>query len=140
MSNEATSRIHWSFWVIAVVALIWNLMGAMNFFMQVFSGDVSNMPEWWQLVVANRPIWATGAMAIAVFVAVLGCVLLLLRKAVATYLFIASLVGVVLTMGHALSVGFPELPEFILVVVMSIGLSIFMVWYAKLAENKGWIS
>lgn len=140
MSLEATSRVHWSFWVIAVVALIWNLMGAMNFFMQMFSSDVSNMPDWWQAVVASRPGWVTGAMAIAVFVAVLGCVALLLRKAGAYHLFIVSLVGVIITMGHALSVGLPGPLYFILGVVMPIGLSVFMIWYVKLAEGKGWIS
>ena len=35
MTEKTTGGVHWSFWVIAAVALIWNLMGSANFFMQM---------------------------------------------------------------------------------------------------------
>ena len=49
-------------------------------------------------IIEVRPAWATGAFAIAVFGGALGCLLLLLRKSTAYYLFIASLLGVIVAM------------------------------------------
>jgi hypothetical protein len=46
-------------------------------------------------IIEARPAWATGAFAIAVFGGALGCLLLLLKKSAAYYLFIASLLGVI---------------------------------------------
>lgn len=140
MSNGDTKPIHWSFWVIGVVALLWNATGAINFFMQFSGGNTDAMPQWWRDVVENRPIWATLAMAVAVFAAILASVLLLLRKAIAYPLFIAALLGVIVTMSHALSVGMPGPAHFILAVIMPIALSGVMIWYAKLAIGKGWIT
>ena len=56
-------------------------------------------------IIEGRPTWATGGFAIAVFGGALGCLLLLLRKSAAYYLFIASLLGVVVTMLHTLGIG-----------------------------------
>ena len=35
MKDEPVGGVHWSFWVIGAVALIWNVMGAVNFFVQM---------------------------------------------------------------------------------------------------------
>ena len=58
-----------------------------------------------RVIIAGRPIWATGAFAIAVFGDALGCLLPLLRKSSAYFLFIGSLLGVVVTTIHTLGIG-----------------------------------
>ena len=35
MNDESVGGVHWSFWAIGAVALIWNVMGTINFFMQM---------------------------------------------------------------------------------------------------------
>ena len=35
MNNKTVTSFHWSFWLIGVVALIWNVLGVVNFFMQM---------------------------------------------------------------------------------------------------------
>ncbi len=35
MKDETTDGVHWSFWLIGAVGLIWNVMGVMNFFAQM---------------------------------------------------------------------------------------------------------
>ena len=35
MSTKTVSAVHWSFWAISAVALIWNVMGSINFLMQM---------------------------------------------------------------------------------------------------------
>ena len=140
MENKTSGSVHWSFWLIGAVALIWNAMGVMNFMAQMFAGDLSFMPEWWRAVIESRPLWATVAMAVAVFGGVLGAILLLLRKSAAIYLFILSLNGAVLAIVHAVGVAGAGPRQIFEAVVMPVVVAGFMIWYAKLARRRGWFN
>lgn len=142
--NDETVGVHWSFWVIGAVALIWNVMGAMNFFMQMNADALASLPESHRAIIQGRPAWATGAFAIAVFGGALGCLLLLLRKSAAYYLFIASLLGVIVQLVHTLGItgsttGFSPV-EIVMIILMPLVVAAFLIWYSKQAERKGWIS
>src|SRR5437660_11260791 len=104
MNDETVGGVHWSFWAIGAVALIWNVMGVINFFWQMNADALAAMPESHRAIVEGRPAWATGGFAIAVFGGALGCLLLLLRKSAAYYLFIAWLLGVILVLIHILGI------------------------------------
>jgi len=141
MSDKNVSVVHWSFWVIAVVALIWNAMGVINYFMQMNPDVVASFPETHRTIIEGRPAWATGAFAISVFGGALGCLLLLLRKSVATYLFIASLLGTIVVMTHTLGLTINLSPfEMMMMIVMPLLVAAFLIWYSKRAQSKGWIS
>ncbi len=139
MSDTGAVKVHWSFWVIGVVALIWNLMGSANILLQLTAPDLEAMPEWWRAVVASRPAWATAAMLVAVVGGGIGCVLLLLRKPAALYLFAAALLGTVLTMSHAVGVPGAGPRQIVEAVVMPVAVGLFLIWYARLARRKGWL-
>lgn len=143
MNNVIRSRVHWSFWVIGAMALIWNVLGIINFGMQTNPEALATMAEPERAIVAARPAWATAAFAIAVVSGAAGCLLLLLRKSVATYLFIASLVAMVVQVvaylvmpGSAMNIGPMEIAVFVL---MPLALGAFLIWYAKRAKRKDWI-
>ena len=141
MNDEAVGGVHWSFWVIGAIALIWNVMGVINFFMQMNPDMLAAYRESERAIVEGRPAWATGAFAIAVFGGALGCLLLLLRKSAAYYLFILSLLGVIATMAHTLGVGSGfGLGEILGIILMPLVVAAFLIWYSKQAERKGWIS
>ena len=141
MSDETVSGIHWSFWIIGAVALIWNVMGAMNFIMQMNANSLAAYPEAARAIVEGRPAWATGAFAIAVFGGALGCVLLLLRRSVANYLFGASLLGVIVTMIHTFGLAGSTISASIRMgTLMSLVVAAFLIWYSNHVESKGWIS
>ena len=144
MNDKTVGGVHWSFWVIGTVLLIWNVMGVINFFMQMNAGALAAMSEAQRAIIEGRPAWATGAFAIAVFGGALGCFLLLLRKSAATYLFIASLLGMIVHMipylgmaGSTINFGPVEISMFIL---MPLVVAAFLIWYSKQAESKGWLS
>ena len=138
MSDETVGGVHWSFWAIGAVTLIYNVAGVMNFLVQMNADTVSNMPEQYREIVEGRPAWATGAFAVAVFGGALGCLLLLLRKSAASYLFIASLLGAIVTMIHTLGIADsnigPVIGNLVQLVVMA-----FLIWYSKQSDSKGWI-
>ena len=140
--NDATDRrVHWSFWLIGVIALVWNVGGVINFFAQMNPDMLDVYRESERAIIEGRPVWATAAFAIAVFGGALGCLLLLLRKSVATYAFIASLLGVIVTMVHTLGADIEfGLGEVLGIILMPLVLAAFLIWYSKYAESKDWIS
>jgi hypothetical protein len=144
MNDAAVWRVHWSFWAIGAIALIWNAMGIINFFMQMNPATVAAMPEAQRAIIQDRPVWATTAFALAVFGGVLGCILLLLRKAAATYLFILSLFGMIVQMlpyiGMSGSTGKLGLVEIAMFMVMPTLVAAFLIGYSKWAAHKRWIN
>ena len=143
MNDETIGRVHWSFWAIGAVTLIWNVMGVINFLMQMNADALASFPESHRAIIESRPAWASGAFAIAVFGGALGCLLLLLRKRAAYYLFIASLLGVVVQLIHTLgiassTIGFNPF-EISTIILMPVVVAVFLIWYSKWAGSKGWI-
>lgn len=138
MNGDTRSGVHWSFWLIGVVAMIWNLLGSLNILVQMTTGDLAAMPQWWRDVVASRPAWATAAMMVAVFGGLLGSVALLLRRSVALGLFILSLIGTIVTMSHALGVPGAGARQIAEGVVMPVIVGLFLIWYARMAARRGW--
>jgi len=142
MSNDM-SRVHWSFWLICILALLWNIGGAINYFMQTSPEFVAGLPDTHRAIIEGRPAWATGGFAIGVFGGALGCFLLLFKRSVSFYVFIGSLIGIVVTMIHTVDVASSvinfNLGEMIVMVVLPIIVAAILIWYAKIAINKHWV-
>jgi len=136
--NKTHIKPHWSFWVICVVALIWNIMGSINFVMQMNPEMVANFPEEAQSLITSRPLWATITFAVAVFGGVLAEVLLLLKKATAYYLFIGSFLGVIITSIHTFQVS--SAINIWVGSLMSLVIAAFLIWYSRLVKAKGWVN
>jgi len=140
MNDKTVGGIHWSFWVIGAITLIFNVMGVINYFAQMNADSLASFPESYRPIIEGRPAWATAAFAIAVFGGSLGSLLLLLRKSAAIYVLIASLLGVIVTMMHIFGVAGLRSFEIWIGVLMQLVVTAFLIWYSKLAERKGWIS
>lgn len=94
-----------------------------------------------QAIIAGRPLWATIAFAIAVFGGALGCILLMLKKYAAFYLFVFSLLGVVVTTVHTLGIGVNfGVGEILGIILMPLLVAAFLIWYTKYVANKGWVT
>ena len=135
--DRTTSDIHWSFWAIVVVMLLYNVAGVINFIAQMNADSVATMPEAYRALIESRPAWATGAFAVAVFGGVLGCLLLLVKKSAARNVFIVSLFGAAMTMIHIIGIGSLE---FAIGNAIQVLVTAFLIWYSMRARAKGWIS
>jgi hypothetical protein len=84
------------FKVVAIMALLWNLLGCLAFAsdLSLSPDDVARLSESQQALYAARPAWAVIATGIAVIGGALGCIGLLLRKKWAIVLFALSLIGI----------------------------------------------
>lgn len=143
MSNEASKGVHWSFWLVCILALLWNVGGAINYIMQTNLEIVSKLPESHRAIIEGRPIWATGGFAIGVFGGAIGCLLLLFKKSYALYIFIISLLGIFTTMVHTINVAASKISfsigEILVMIVLPIIVAALLVWYSKLVIRKCWV-
>ena len=132
MIEHVADRVSRSFLAIGVIALLWNLAGVGSFFGEMNSGGLAQMAG-----------WGAGAFGVAVFCGVLGSLLLLLKRALAEPVFIASLTGVLVQMIYNLIIAKSTAvygPFEIAMTVMIPVIAVFLVWYASSAKQNGWIS
>ncbi len=140
MNDKTAIGIHWSFWVIGTVSLIWNIMGVVNFLVQMNPEMLNTYRESERMIIEGRPLWATAGFAVGVIAGAIGCLLLLFRKAAAYPVFIVSLTGVIVTMIHTLGIGIDfSIGEILGIIVMPVAVAIILIWYAKLSMRRGWI-
>lgn len=92
-----------SFTIIAVILLLWNMIGMAAFIMQ-YTADLSALARtdpYTARIFAQMPGWAWIAYAVAVGAGTLGAILLLLRKAAAVWPFLASVIAIVVQFGYS---------------------------------------
>ena len=134
MDDTQADGMHWSFWIIGLAALIWNIMGGINFFMQMNPDALADYPEAARALVEARPLWATSTFALGVFGGMLACLLLLLKKPAAYCVFLGSLFGVIVTGIHTFTAS-PS-TQIWAASLMSLVVAIFLTWYAKRAVPR----
>lgn len=132
------------FWLVAILALVWNLIGVATWYLDInmSSETLAALPEEQRNLYAIRPIWVTIAFTVATLAGLLGSALLIARKTLATPVFLLSLLGVLVQFGGGMMI-----PEFrdamargwalpLTIVIAAIGLYLF----ARHASAKGWLA
>jgi len=88
-----------------------------------------------RVIIVGRPLWATIGFGLAVFGGELGSIFLLLKKSIAIYLFIVSLLGVFVSMLHMLRIFDPIInfssAELVGIILMTLVVAEFLIWYTK---------
>lgn len=132
------------FWIVSVLALLWNLMGVWAYIMHVTITPeaLQALPPAEQALYTNVPTWATAAFAIAVWGSTLGCILLLLRRRLAVPVLSIAFAGILVQMVHQLVISKSiEVygPGGMVMPVMIILIGGFLIWYARKAQALGWL-
>lgn len=86
------------FYMVVVLALIWNLAGvfAVGADLALSASDIAAMSPAQQAMYAARPVWSVVGSILAVAGGTLGCLALLVRHGLALALLYGSLIGIVL--------------------------------------------
>ena len=138
----STTKPPVSFWIISIVALIWNGLGVMAYLARAFATEemIAAMPEEQQAeFLIEYPAWYTAAFALAVFGGALGALALLLKKKWAKPLFVLSAIAAIVQ--HAYLFATVEMSGAgIVMPIMVIVVCVFLVYYAHSAIKKGYIS
>lgn len=143
MREQSTTPATW-FWIIGAIALLWNLLGVFSYISQVTISEetIAAMPEAERALIEGIPAWANGLFAIAVFSGVAGCIMLLLRKQLATPLFGVSLLSASIQMFWWLFMTNSMAvygATWIIMPALVIAAAVFLVWLSMSAKNKGWL-
>lgn len=144
MMELKSSKIPTWFWIVAGLALVWNLLGAFAYIgqMTTTAEALAALPPAERALYENYPSWAAAAFAIAVFGGTLGCILLLLKKKLATPVFTASFIGVAVQMIHSFFIansiavygpGAAAMPAMIVIIAGA------LIWHAKRSTSLGWL-
>ena len=127
---------------VAILALLWNLVGASAYLMDVTMSPeaVAKLGEAAQAMYASRPDWFVVAYASAVWFGVAGSLGLLLRKRWATPLFLLSLLGLIAQDLALFSR--PEVRADLTVILLQglvLVIAVSLLLLARKAEREGWI-
>lgn len=136
-------RRPWHLWVVGIVALLWNAVGAMDYLMtqtrseQYMSQFTPEQLEYFY----GFPAWVVAAWAIAVWGGVLGAILLLMRNNLAVPVFLVSLIAMVLTtiyqfgLSNGLEVVGDPFSLVFTAVIFVIAVALFL--YARAMQKRG---
>jgi len=138
-----TVRTPWHLWAVGIIAILWSAMGAVDYIMTQTQNEayLSKFTPEQLAYFTSFPVWVVAAWAIAVWGGVLGALLLLLKRKLAVWVLLVSLIAMVLTtihnfvlsdgmevMGDGESLGFTA-AIFVIAVVLYL--------YARVMEKRG---
>ena len=137
-------KAHWAFWVVALLGLLWNVGGIVNYMMQMKPELVASLPATHQAIIEGRPAWATGGFAVGVFGGAIGCLLLLVKKPLAGLVFMISLIGIFVTMIHTSQVVMANdifsVGDIVIMIILPIIVANFLIGFTVFAAKKNWIA
>ena len=139
MKNTSSTKPSVWFWIISVLALLWNAMGVGAYLFRAYATDemVAELTDVQKLEFSvHYPSWVTAVFAFAVFGGLLGCLALLLRKKMAYTLFIISAVAAIAM--HAYIFMNVELQSLVMPVMVII-VCIILVFFSKNSIAKDWL-
>ena len=145
MTTKTTVKPPTWFWIVSVLALLWNLIGVAQYLAQAYMGieELESMTQEQRLAFESQPAWVTGAFAIAVWGGALGCIFLLLKKKWAVPIFVISLIGIVAQVSYNLFMSNNiELygTQAILFPIIILAIGIALVFFSRKAAAKQWLT
>ena len=133
------------FWIIGIVALIWNSLGIHGYLQQAYNTEAFRIQYSAEQLesIDNLPSWYAAVFAIAVFSSTIGCLLMLGKNKISNLLFKIGLLAVIIQTGYNLFIyegkEFYGSIEYSMLIMIPL-ISISLVWYSKNATQKGWLS
>lgn len=115
MQDTVQPRAPAHLWIVGILSLLWNCFGGYDYTMSRlrnldYLASMGGDPNTMLAYMDSMPIWASFGWGLGVWAALLGSVLLLMRRRYAVHAFIASLVGMALSFGGQY-LGPPPPPE-----------------------------
>ncbi|WP_410005194.1 hypothetical protein [Aequorivita nionensis] len=141
-----TPKPNTAFWIIAVLALLWNIIGVYMWLYEYFlmTDEIrDSLPPEQVEIMANAPAWNMYLYGLAVITGLLASLLLLMRKKSAVGVFMLSLIAVLVLQLYwmfAMDIVEKMGPQSLLMPLIVIAIAIFEYFYSKGAAKNGWLS
>ncbi len=145
MPNVSDRLTPWHHWVVALLAILWNGFGAMDYTMTQLKGEAwlrqMNMTDAQIAYFQTMPSWTHAVWAVGVWGGLLGGLLLLLRSRHAVPVFTISLVAFVVSLVYTylLSNGREVMGGEQTYVMQGVifAACLFFIWYSSRAVARG---
>ncbi|SFG18729.1 hypothetical protein SAMN05518801_109130 [Novosphingobium sp. CF614] len=142
MIETIREKAPWYFWVVAVLSLLWDAFGCLDFTMTVTRNPayLAQFPPEIIDFIDSFPMWATAVWALGVWGALTGSVLLLLRSRWAVAAFAASLLGLALSTVYQVTADMPEAMTAGVNLVLTLVIwaaAIALLWFAARMRARG---
>ena len=145
MDQDTKPPVPVPYWVISIVAVLWNLLGCLALGGEIFAQDamMKGMTDAQIQWARDIPSWIYLIYALAVYGGLYGSIMLLLRKKWSIFPLSISFVAVIVQMVYTMVIagglevmgwGGAAMPA------MVICLAGFFVWFSMSANSKGWLS
>lgn len=143
MSDERYTHRPVAAWYMAaaIASLLLMLVAVAGYLIDVTT-DPASLPIDQRVVAEARPLWSMAAYAIAVWVGLLGAVLLLLKKKAAQPLLLVSLAAAVVTfLPYAIVPGVRDVitTNDIAVAIAILVITWTIFWFARHSRQRGWL-
>lgn len=141
MDNSAPTAVPPWFTLLSIAAVLWESFGCFMYVGQVTT-DVASLPLDQRALWEATPNWSVAAYAIAVWVGLIGSLLMLIRRRLAVPLLLVSLLAVVVQFSALVLI--PEISGSVSSDMLLFPVVIFVVCYgifhlALLGRKKGWL-
>lgn len=145
MNEQQKASVPLWFWGIAVVALLWNMIGCVILLSEVFAQEamIESMTEVQKEWSRSTPIWIYFVFAISVSAGVAGSIGLLMRKKLSVPLFLVSFVAVFIQMVYTMLIagGLQVMgPAGAVMPAVVVTLSIAWLLLSLYYKAKGWLA
>jgi hypothetical protein len=147
MTTTADTRragVPWHYWLVSILAVLWNAFGAYDYFMSNTRGDAyfrqMGMTEAQIAYMDSYPAWMIAVWAIGVWGGLLGALMLLARTRYAFHVFVASLAAFVISLVYTYGLsegGWTMGTTGMIMQVVILAACVFLVWYARLMTKRG---
>ena len=144
MTTDVSQKPPVWFWVVAVIALLWNLFGLFNFYISTFDqvSILETLNQKQRELFEAMPLWATIAFGVATVTGTLASLGLLVRKRLAKPLFVVSLVAMVAQFINWLFIqNAPEVfPNSYSMPAAVVIVGVLLIIFSNKGIQKGWLS
>ncbi len=134
-----------TFWVVAVVLLLWALVGD-SMYLKDVTQDLVLLREkdaYRAGIYAAMPQWVWAAFAVGVWLGTAGSVALLLRRRIAVAFYATSLLAIIVQFGYSLGMtdmlAVKGAAETLPLPVMIFAVGAFSLWFARRSAVKGYL-
>lgn len=144
MENIKSKLPVW-FWIVAIVFLLWNIMGVFSFFGHTFISDeaIAKLPVPERELYGEYPLWTTIVFAIAVFFGFVGSLGLIFKQKWSKMVFIISLIAIIPQMIHNVffttSIEVYGTAQAITMPILVVLFGMFLVWFSVFSIHKKWL-
>lgn len=133
------------FWVLAVIFLLWNIMGILSFFGHTFITEeaLAKLPDNERALYGDYPFWTTIIFAVATVGGLIGSIGLLMKRKWSKLFFIVSFLAIVPQMIHTVfftkSIEVYGTAQALTMPVLVVLIGAILIWFSNYSIKESWL-